>query len=401
MVVQQLAWLGLLGSIGVFYFLESRDAMIAEPWCESTSDDIPCMFSPTYEVARDRFRRAAKQLARLNLSVHSFNRSLPSDPNLSIDFVSLRHVGSPTTKFIIHSSGVHGVEGFSGSAIQLAILEAIRNGSITIPRNTAVFLVHAVNPFGMARLRRANENNVDLNRNGLHHFKDAAMPKDLELANFLLLPTLPPGYTIDHILFWFKSVFLLATRGFTELKRAIVTGQYIYKDGLFYGGSKKQASIKILEDALDEAGAFSNSITWLDVHTGLGPFGFDTMMVDDAQTAAKAKLQFPKSIVEAKTSGDVDASSGYDNLQGDFGSYFKTKTTQGSFMYITQEFGTVNGIQAYRSLYLENSAFQLDKASQPYTARNYLIPAFNPLSAFWRVSVVERGVEAFRRAISH
>ena len=400
MVGQNLAWFGLLASVGIFYFLENRDAMIAEPWCEPSSDQPPCMFSTSYEGARDRFRIATRHLGHLNLSVHAFSRPLPTDPNLSIDFVLLRHLGVPTTKFVIHSSGVHGVEGFSGSAIQLAALESIRNGSLTIPQDTTVLLVHVVNPFGMSRLRRVNENNVDLNRNGLYHFKDAVMPRDLEVSNFLLLPTLPPGYTIEHLMFWLKSFYLLATRGFTELKRVIVTGQYIYQDGLFYGGTRKQASIKILEDVLDETGAFSNSIVWLDVHTGLGPFGFDTMMVEDDEQAAKAMRMFTKSIIEGKTSGDVDASSGYENMQGDLASYFRAKSTNNHFLYVTQEFGTVVGMQVYRSLYLENSAYHLDKAAQPYTARNYLLPAFNPMSYSWRSSVVTRGIDALRRAIS-
>ena len=91
---------------------------------------------------------------------------------------------------IIHSSGVHGVEGYLGSAIQIRFLHEmfLRNeeqlklessGSCDStdisqkPENKysdkvrKVLLIHAVNPYGMRHHRRANENNVDLNRNAL------------------------------------------------------------------------------------------------------------------------------------------------------------------------------------------------------------------------------------------
>ncbi len=48
------------------------------------------------------------------------------------------------------SSGLHGVEGYFGSAVQLAWLHGVRAGCIRIPSGTAVVLVHAVNPHGFA-----------------------------------------------------------------------------------------------------------------------------------------------------------------------------------------------------------------------------------------------------------
>src|SRR5438874_5154353 len=64
---------------------------------------------------------------------------------------------------VLHSSGLHGVEGFAGSAIQIQALRELPR----VPDDTALFLVHILNPYGMCWLRRANENNVDLNRNSL------------------------------------------------------------------------------------------------------------------------------------------------------------------------------------------------------------------------------------------
>jgi hypothetical protein len=83
---------------------------------------------------------------------------------------------------------VHGVEGFAGSAVQVAALKGIAaeaatdttaaaaaaaaasasgNAASTRSKPYTLCFVHAVNPYGFAALRRFNENNVDLNRNNL------------------------------------------------------------------------------------------------------------------------------------------------------------------------------------------------------------------------------------------
>ena len=84
----------------------------------------------------------------------------PAGESLSIDTALL---GNPSPEnVVIVSSGLHGVEGFFGSAVQLAFIEqhSARRG---LPSNAAIILIHALNPFGFAWRRRWNENNVDLN----------------------------------------------------------------------------------------------------------------------------------------------------------------------------------------------------------------------------------------------
>jgi hypothetical protein len=82
---------------------------------------------------------------------------------------------SKETIDLIHSSGVHGIEGYLGSAIQLRFLHEvlIQNEHQSSSKATSeyklrkVLIIHSINPFGMRHHRRTNENNVDLNRNVL------------------------------------------------------------------------------------------------------------------------------------------------------------------------------------------------------------------------------------------
>jgi len=62
-------------------------------------------------------------------------------------------------------SGTHGVEGLTGSGCQVGVLLDELHGAL--PAGGGVLLIHALNPHGFAWLRRGNEDNVDLNRNGL------------------------------------------------------------------------------------------------------------------------------------------------------------------------------------------------------------------------------------------
>src|SRR5438093_8933584 len=93
------------------------------------------------------------------LETLSLDAKGPNDEGLGID-IAWFGAENPR-RVILHSSGLHGVEGFAGSAIQLQLLDSLP----PLPKDAALILVHVLNPYGMAWLRRANENNVDLNRN--------------------------------------------------------------------------------------------------------------------------------------------------------------------------------------------------------------------------------------------
>src|SRR5439155_11790360 len=92
-------------------------------------------------------------------------------------------------RVLLHSSGLHGVEGFAGSAIQLQLL----NDLPTLPKDAALIVVHVLNPYGMAWLRRFNENNVDLNRNFVADEAYVGVPPVYADLDSFLNPHSPPS----------------------------------------------------------------------------------------------------------------------------------------------------------------------------------------------------------------
>src|SRR5689334_6246698 len=99
-------------------------------------------FSRDYATARERFRTAAKA-ANGRLRDLPIPGKGPSGEPLTIDTAWF---GPDDPKqAIVHSSGLHGVEGFAGSAVQLQLLQSLPS----LPVDTALVVVHVLNPFGM------------------------------------------------------------------------------------------------------------------------------------------------------------------------------------------------------------------------------------------------------------
>ena len=159
--------LTLMAGSGFFFFLQSERTRAEDNTMASEH------FSPDYVTARSRFRRAVESSGG-RLRVLNLNAKGPDGEDLTID---IGWFGNPAPRrVLLHSSGLHGVEGFAGSAIQLQFLEEVP----AIPADGAIVLVHVLNPYGMSWLRRVNENNVDLNRNFLAGDEDyAGAPDDL------------------------------------------------------------------------------------------------------------------------------------------------------------------------------------------------------------------------------
>ncbi len=66
-------------------------------------------------------------------------------------------------RVLVMISATHGVEGFCGSGAQIDWLN--RGEAARLSTGFGALLVHAINPYGFAWLRRVTHENVDLNRN--------------------------------------------------------------------------------------------------------------------------------------------------------------------------------------------------------------------------------------------
>ena len=117
------------------------------------------VFADSYRQAREHFLRAARRAGAKHQAYHHPTERGPAGEPLFLD-VSVLGPGNAARVFVV-GSGTHGIEGYSGSAVQCAWLR----GRPRLPRGTAVVFFHALNPWGFAHKTRVTEENVDLNRN--------------------------------------------------------------------------------------------------------------------------------------------------------------------------------------------------------------------------------------------
>ena len=179
-------------------------------------------FSKDYFQARDRFIKSINELKgqghQVSHDVLTLDCIGPNQENLCIDIATIGSIDSDN--LLLYSSGIHGVEGFAGSAIQLSVLDQLKNANpIT---DYCIVLIHIINPYGMAWHRRVNENNVDMNRNFIKDHQGE--PEGYEKIDTFLNPKSIP--TKLDIMFLPLGINLLLKYGFTNVKQWFAQGQY-------------------------------------------------------------------------------------------------------------------------------------------------------------------------------
>lgn len=400
--------------------------------------------------------------------------------------------GSNTSSgIVIHVSGTHGVEGFAGSAIQIGYLRGLAQNQLeTACRSATVLLVHAFNPYGMHHYRRVNEHNVDLNRNGLITEKDwnqvlngnhyNTENYDTLVAQHLLASTIVTNnhsrngqmgqfcniVCLERFFFsWIRMTAALLRYGIPTLKAALVGGQYHVPDGLFFGGGQHHTSIdstsrsrttatnhqvhpvernepslivvrEWLETYLMErrrsrkVEVDDECVTWIDVHTGLGPMGIDTLLFGNAlrpPDAKHLKHWFPRSLLSSSTVANDDSTvvdrataadsvqQGYDRVVGFtmdyyFTTIFDTFYNNSRNLFMVQEFGTVPSVftgwaliveHLTRAYYSHSSHVVEGNTTELMiqSSKDVLGAAFYPQRTVWRSHIIQRGLHTLQQAI--
>ena len=333
--------------------------------------------SPTYEHARARFREATQAVPHGALEVVD---------GLTIDWA---FTGNPDAADVfVLSSGLHGVEGYGGSAAQLALLAEADD--------TPTLWLHALNPWGMAHGRRVNERNVDLNRNFLAPGEAyaGADPHYVALAQ-LLNPETPPG--LDA--FWLRTAGYLALHGWKALKNAVVSGQYDFEKGLFYGGAELEAAPQALLPFLDAQLGARRRVVHVDLHSGIGARGGRTLLLEggssDAQVA-RVKAAFGP---EVKT-WDRNDPAAYD-IRGGLTRELARRLAGVRYDGLTCEFGTTHNLAVLQALREENRLHHWGAVSPEHPAKRVLRETFSPSDPAWQATLAPhaRAVRAAARSL--
>lgn len=226
-------------------------------------------FPLTYGECRARFRRAV-DAAGWELTGLPISAKGQFDETLTIDVAA---IGSASPRrVLVVMSGTHGIEGFAGSAVQCEAPARLRPREAT----DAIVFVHGVNPWGMSWWRRANESNVDLNRN----WRDFSAPPPPNDGYRAIHPHLCPatGDLPEEGPFLDAVGQLVETHGIAWVREAVSGGQYSHPDGMYFGGARREESTERIAEFVVDRLAGVDEMLLVDLHTGLGEYGTYTIL---------------------------------------------------------------------------------------------------------------------------
>ena len=348
-------------------------------------------FAADYTEARTKFRSAAEAAGAALCTYPHPSLQGPDGASLSVDAAIIGPENASRCLLLI--SGTHGVEGFAGSGCQVGFFRDALHEAFA--KNVRVVVVHALNPFGFAWIRRVNEDNVDLNRN----FQDFTQPLPRNAAYDALHGVLIPSdwdgegrRAADA-----ELQEILRVKGLGALQTAVSAGQYTHCDGLFFGGVAETWSAATFRRIRDTHIPPSVArLVAIDLHTGLGPFAYgEPIIVGSERQCERARTRFGPE-VKSLTSGESASSI----LTGTLANAFEGWTEDRDVTFLALEFGTlpvVKVLEALRGDHWLHGAENRQSPLRPQISNN-LRDAFFVDAPHWKAAVYGRMADFVVRA---
>ena len=361
----------------------------------ATPDDY---FATDYGDARRKFLAACRTAGA---AVESHRNPAPGPDGAAL-YTDVARIGPKTAaRVLLIISGTHGAEGFAGSAIQVGLLDPA--GPLHRPANkspdVAVVFVHALNPHGFAWLRRVTEDNVDLNRNFVDHAAGdyPSTPGYDALAAALT----PPAWDDATIAATGRVLQDYAdAHGLLAMQAAVCGGQYGHPTGLFYGGRAPTWSRHTLERIVATELSGVRLCGSIDVHTGLGPYGYGEPIAMHAHGSA-GLAQVQAWYGDTVTSPDGGTSSS-PVVAGHLGTGLERAAPATRWANIALEFGTQSVDDVLQALRADTWLHHHGDVASAHgqAIKGQIRAAFYGDESAWKAKVWARGAELASRALA-
>ncbi len=362
-------------------------------------------FQNSYDECRSKFLEDAQKLTGIykNIKIAGLKIETRQDHDLSIDYCYIP-AQKTTRRLLIISSGVHGVEGYAGSAVQQMILTELAE-KLNFDE-LGLLLIHGLNPYGFKYNRRVNENNVDLNRNCStdSHLFETANP-GYDRLNMFLNPRHRVNLTsFNNFFFQLTAARKIMKYSISSLRQAILQGQYQYPRGIYFGGSRLEPSILAVTSLIRTTAQPYPQILSIDLHTGYGANG-QLYLFPNPVKDRKKKARIEK-IFSGQPINWGDTENFY-IVTGEFATYIGSILPNKDYMTMTFEFGTMDtdttmgSIKALHNVIIENQGNWHGYASRKDKDRTKerFIKGYYPESEKWRSIIIEQARKTLIRAI--
>lgn len=346
-------------------------------------------------------------------AVHRFKESLGHNDDWEIRayndskslIACLRNPES--TDWVLSTSGIHGVEGYTGSAIQTSLVKEINAIPDSSRKNLPnIMLVHGMNPYGMKYMLRVNANNVDLNRNNIVDESifesDFKFTRDMPVLDRLMNPTtLTEYYMMPYLL-----AMSFIKYGMARCTQGVVTGQYSDRMQMSYGGKCHQPELVSFFREVGDLVNSGDTVYHMDIHTGYGKYMNEYLMVGTPDDKIRATAVLDDPLINYYVNTEEKH---YEHLHGGLTAGFEGMLHKyggvrlKSYLGIVQEFGTVNcsGIPIFlsmRSMNFWKNYYLTTKPKQEMSNASYEL--FNPDTPEYHDLIFHRGIERFTTLIN-
>lgn len=359
----------------------------------------PPIEAPTdYATARQRFLDRVASLGGAVRS-HLHPRTGPAGEEVATDVARFGPGPGDARNVVVVASGLHGVEGHAGSALQrLALAEGVVDG---LPDDTALVMIHAINPFGMAWDRRVDHDNTDVNRNFVDF--DAPLPENPGYADVAAALN-PADWDPDDIAWQGEILGYAADVGQAAMFHAVSGGQYTVPDGVQFGGRGPGWSRTMLEAVWGEHLAGAERAWNVDLHTGLGAYaGLLTFQTADI-TEPSATITQPIAEHYYRVDRTVEGEAIQIGVVGPGLEAFAGRELPGTLIVpITLEWGVHDEVRTLTAMRADN---WLHNRSDPAAGehaeriRAMMREVFAPDAEDWRQKVADDGLGALRRILA-
>lgn len=240
-------------------------------------------YPKNFTTARRRFRELVQQASR-NKKIETWQVPSAQAHDLSADSAYFPAQKKAKTLFVF-ISGVHGLEGYTGHAIQAMFLKELL--PYADQDETGFLFVHALNPWGFEFHSRNTENGVNLNRNcsTRPQLYSAQNIRSLELSD-RFIPRGPVDTEQCHLLqnkHETDAGIFFADVSMDDFIKSVGRGQFHSKEGLEYGGKGPEPQIRQFIRCLEEIIPQYQDIILFDIHTGLGHRGQLHLLTGDVE----------------------------------------------------------------------------------------------------------------------
>jgi hypothetical protein len=381
-------FLGLIiSTIGyINYWAKDPEVLVVEEYLN--------YFHETYDDCRSAFRKEAQFFSDNQDSVLIGNIHVESmvDSDLTVDWCYIPPKFHKE-KLLVVTSGLHGIEGYAGSAVQLMFMDKILN--YKQQEDIGVLLIHGMNPYGLKYRRKVTENNIDLNRNcavkaDLFESKNDGYSK---LSNMLMPQGKLDLNSFNNRFFHWVAIKKIVQESMPVLRQAALQGQYQFDKGIYYGGRQPEPQIREIGPFLKKIMEEYNVVLNLDLHTGYGERGKLHLFlnpINDSMVKNGIETIFKGSDIDWGDSGN------FYTIKGEYIGWANSLPDSVLCLPMLFEFGTLDSQTTYGSLKSiqiminENQGIHYgykNKKSEDEIKRLFS-EMYYPVSTLWRTKVI-------------